>query len=153
MTFYEIDQALMECFDAETGEADVERLEALQGEKDKKIESIALWTLQLAADEKALDEEIERLTAKWNAIRNKKNKLREFLAFKLNGEKFKTPLVSVSCRQTKSVVIDDIDKLPKEFVETVTEKKVDKTALRKAFDEWTIIDGAHIEAKQSVTIR
>ena len=151
MKFYEIDAAIAACIDAETGEVDIEALEALESEKRRKIENLALYTIELAADDEALTAEIKRLTNKRDAARNKKNNLRKFLATYLAGEKFKTPLVSVSFRTTESVVVDDIDKLPAEFI--VTKREVDKTGLKKAFETWDGIQGAYIERKQSVTIR
>ena len=48
---YEIDAAILECFDLETGEIlDCERLEALQIERDEKIEKVALWYKNLLSN-------------------------------------------------------------------------------------------------------
>lgn len=48
MTLYEIDQAIMECVDLETGEIiDVEILSELQMERETKLESVALWIKKL----------------------------------------------------------------------------------------------------------
>ena len=42
MTIYEIDQAIMECVDFETGEIiDTEQLDELQMERDTKLENVA----------------------------------------------------------------------------------------------------------------
>ena len=50
-SLYEIDQAIMECLDWETGEIlDAERLNALQMERQDKVESVALWIKNLSAD-------------------------------------------------------------------------------------------------------
>lgn len=153
MNIYEIDKAITDCVDEETGEVDVEALEQLQMERAAKIENIALWTLDLAEEQKAIKAQIDRLADKMNAVKNKRDRLREMLVYATGGEKFKTPLVSITTRETKSVIVDDVDKLPKEFVTVETTKKVDKTALKAALDEWELIDGAHIETKQSVTVR
>lgn len=153
MNIYEIDKAITACVDEETGEVDVEAIEQLQMERNAKIENIALWTLDLAEEQKAIKAQIDRLTDKMTAVKNKRERLRDMLVYATGGEKFKTPLVSITTRETKSVIVDDVDKLPKEFVTVETTKKVDKTALKAAFDEWELIDGAHIETKQSVTVR
>ena len=43
MTLYEIDSAIMDCVDEETGEIiDLEKLETLNIERDKKVEGIAV---------------------------------------------------------------------------------------------------------------
>ena len=50
-SIYEIDQQIMQCIDFETGEiVDAEKLNALQIEKDKKIEGIACWIKNLNAE-------------------------------------------------------------------------------------------------------
>ena len=44
MTLYEIDNAILDCIDLETGEIiDVDKLNELQLEKETKIENVALW--------------------------------------------------------------------------------------------------------------
>ena len=44
MTLYEIDNAILECIDLETGEIiDTDKLDALQLERETKIENVALW--------------------------------------------------------------------------------------------------------------
>ena len=153
MKFYEIDEAIRGCIDEETGEVDIDCLEELQCERDKKLEGLALWCIEMSEDEKALKSQIERLTDKLHSVQNKRAQIKDFLALKLNGEKFKTSLVSVGYRKTTSVIIDDIDKLPSEFVTEVVDRKVDKNALKKAFGEWEYIEGAHIEIGQSVQIK
>lgn len=153
MTIYEIDAEIQNCIDTETGEVDIERLNALQMERDKKIENLALWDMDLSGDADKLTAEIKRLQDKKTAIQNKRDRLREYLVTVLNGEKFKTPLVSVRCGKSDTVVVDNVDALPAEFVTEVTEKKVDKTALKKAFKEWDSIVGAHIEHNEYVVIK
>ena len=61
MTLYEIDAAMQECIDPETGEVDAERIEALAMERDKKIENIALWIINIKADIETAKAEIDRL--------------------------------------------------------------------------------------------
>lgn len=47
-TIYEINEQIMQCIDFETGEViDADKLDALQLEKDKKIENIACWIKNL----------------------------------------------------------------------------------------------------------
>lgn len=48
MRLYEIEQAIMDCIDEETGEIiDLERLNQLMMDKQKKIEGVALWVKNL----------------------------------------------------------------------------------------------------------
>ena len=57
-TLYEIDNAIMECIDFETGEiVDFERLEELQMERERKLENVALWIKNLKSDADAIKAE------------------------------------------------------------------------------------------------
>ena len=154
MTLHEIDSALMGCFDTETGEVDVKRYENLQMERTKKIESIALWILQLRSDENAIADEIDRLTAKKKAVEKKREQLKNYLITATNGESFKTPFVSVSKpRNYEKLVIDNPDAIPEGFYTVVETKKLDTAAVKQAVAGGWKTDAAHIEITQSVIIR
>lgn len=71
MTLYEIDSAIMDCVDEETGEIiDLEKLEALNIERDKKVEGIALAVKNYAAEAKAIKEEEEKLAKRRRSCEN-----------------------------------------------------------------------------------
>lgn len=108
MTLYEIDQKITELVDPETGELlDVEAFDALQMERAEKIENVALWAKNLAAEAAAIKGEIESLTARKNAAERHVERLKAYLAYALNGDKFSTPRCAVSFRRTKSCVPSD----------------------------------------------
>lgn len=97
MKLYEIDAKIMECIDDETGEIlDSEQLEQLEMERDAKIESVGLWIKNLAAEADAIKTEKNNLAAREKIARNKIDRLKEYLAYALDGEKFKTSRLSVS---------------------------------------------------------
>ena len=57
-TLYEIDKAILECVDAETGEIiDDKALEELELARDNKIENIACWIKNLKADAESYKKE------------------------------------------------------------------------------------------------
>ena len=57
---YEIDQDILDCVDMETGEIlDTEKLTALQMERERKLEGVALWVKDLSAEAAAVKEEAE----------------------------------------------------------------------------------------------
>jgi hypothetical protein len=59
MTLYEIDDAILACVDPETGEIiNPEALTALQMEREKKLENVALWVKDLKAEAEAIGNEI-----------------------------------------------------------------------------------------------
>ena len=62
MTIYEIDQAIMECVDLETGEIiDTDKLNELELERESKIEGVACWIKDLKAEAEALKNEKQAL--------------------------------------------------------------------------------------------
>lgn len=112
MTFREIDEALLNMTDPETGEiVDLAEFDKLQLERDKKIEGMALWVLDLKDEATALAEEIKRLTVRKESAENKAERLKQYLQFLLGRQKMKTPLVSVSFRESDKVDVGDADKV------------------------------------------
>lgn len=67
--------------------------------------------------------------------------------------KVETPTLKLSMRKTATTVIDDIALVPKEYKTVKIEEVADKTAIKKAIQSGTEIDGAHIEENQSLMIK
>lgn len=152
-TLYEIDAAILSCVDLETGEIlDEEQLAALQMERQQKIEGVALWYKNLCSDAAAYKAEKDAFAAKERAAKTQADRLKQWLADALQGEKFKTPRVGVSFRKSSSVVVDDVLNLPPRFVK-FKEPEADKLAIAAAIKEGEEVSGAHIEVKQSIIIK
>ena len=66
-TLFEIDQAILATIDFETGEIlDTDALEALQMEREAKLENIALWVKNLMSDAAAYKAEKEAFEKREN---------------------------------------------------------------------------------------
>lgn len=105
MTIYEIDQRITELVDPETGELlDLEAFLSLQMEREKKLESMALWVKELAATASAIKQEIETLTERKRAAERKCERLKGYLALVLDGQKFTTPRCAVTFRKSAKCV-------------------------------------------------
>lgn len=153
MTLYEIDSAIMDCVDEETGEIiDLEKLEALNIERDKKVEGIALAVKNYAAEAKAIKEEEEKLAKRRRSCENAAQRCKDYLSHALDGEKLKTARVSVSYRNSESVTIDDLGSLTEEYIR-IPEPQADKTAIKKAIKAGKEVAGAHLETSKSVIVR
>lgn len=153
MKLYEIDAAIMDCIDLETGEiVDADRLTALQMEREQKLENVALWVKDLDAEAKAIRAEEQSFAERRRALENKAESLREWLANALNGEKFGTTRVAISFRRTKSVQVDDVFKLDDEFLK-YSEPKPDKAAIKKAIEAGQKIEGAELVESLSMSIK
>lgn len=158
MSIYDIDSAIVSLIDAETGEiGDEEAFDALQMERDKKVENIGLLLKNTVAEAKAIKEEEQALSARRKTAENKVERLKNLLAYALNGEKFSTPKLKVSYRKSRVVNIDP------QFIEwaeinaddllTYSEPKVNKTAVRDAIDSGRDIKFATIETKQNMQVK
>lgn len=163
MTLYEIDAAILACVDQETGEIiDPEALDALQMEREKKLENVALWVKDLRAEADAIGNEIKALTARKKAAEGKTERLKAWLAEALEGEVFKTSKVRVSyTHSTRLNVIDEQSVVnyieshytePEEFLRFQM-PEIRKDAVKAAIKEGAEIPGACIEATESVVIK
>ena len=164
MTLYEIDNAILSCTDQETGEIiDQEALDALQMERKKKLEGVALWIKDLRAEADAIANEVKSLTARKKAAENKAERLKAWLAGALEGEILKTSKVMVSyTHNTKLNVIDEqsvVNYIQTHYQEPEQFLKFSLPEIRKDAVKAEIskngaeIPGCCVEATESVVIK
>lgn len=151
MTLYEIDDAILNCIDEETGEIiDYEKLDELQIERETKIENVACWIKDLKAEAEAIKAEKQRLADRQKSAENKAESLKNWLYYALEGQKFKTAKCSVSYRNTESIEVTDagLENLMKDHEELLTYKQPEpnKTAIKNAIKN----DGLTVEGVQLV---
>ena len=159
---YDIDTAILDCVDQETGEIlDPEKLDALQMEREQKLEGVALWIKDLKAEAEAVKAESDKLIARKKALDNKIDGLKQWLLYALNGEKLKTPRCNVYQTHSQKVVIDDekalVDMLMtspfgEKFLR-VKEPEIDKNALKDSMKQGYEYEFAHLEQTESVVIK
>lgn len=163
MTIYEIDNqiaAMLEAgIDEETGEVilDTEALEALQMERDTKVENLALACKNLTAEAKAIREEETALAKRRSQIEAKADRAKKYLDYVLAGEKFSSPRVAVSYRRsTKLELAQDFVEWAQENAEHLLRYKVPEpnkpeiTAILKAGGA---VYGASLVDSQTITIK
>ena len=158
MTIYEIDQAIMECVDLETGEIiDTEQLDKLQMERDTKLEGVACWIKDLKAEAEALKNEKQALAERQKVAENKAESLKKWLAYALQGEKFKTPKCAISFRKSEAVEVTDegLNNLMKEHDELLTYKapEPNKTAIKQAIKDGLSVAGVQLVQNISTIIK
>ena len=159
---YEINQDILNCVDLETGEIlDTEKLDALQIEKETKLEGVALWVKDLKAEAAAVKEEADKLTARKKALDNKIEGLKAWLLRALDGEKLKTPRCNVYQTHSQKLAVADEGKLI-DFLQTLNEPEkflrfkdpeLRRDDIKKALKEGTFIPGASLEETESVVIK
>lgn len=161
---YEIDQAILDCVDLETGEIlDSDRLDALQMERDQKLEGVALWIKDLKAEAEAVKTEADKLTARKKALDNKIDGLKNWLLFALGGEKLTTPRCKVYQTHSQRVAIvgDEKDLIawlernaedPRDYIR-YKEPELRKDEIKKALKDGKEIEYAKLEETESVVIK
>ena len=153
MRLYEIDEAILSCIDTETGEIlDADKLNALQIEREEKLENVALWIKNLKSDAEALKAEKQAFVDRQKAAENKAESLKKWLTEALAGEKFKTTRVAVSFRKTKSVQVADIFALDNSFLK-YAEPTPDKVAIKKAIEAGQQVAGATLVENVSCSVK
>ena len=159
---YEINQDILDCVDLETGEIlDTEKLDALQMEREAKLEGVALWVKDLKAEAAAMKEEADKLTARKKALDNKIDGLKAWLLFALNGEKLKTPRCNVyQTHSQKVAVANEVELI--DFLKTLKEPdrflkfqepELRKNEIKQALKDGFEIPGAKLEETESVVIK
>ena len=159
---YEINQDILDCVDMETGEIlDTEKLDALQMEREAKLEGVALWVKDLKAEAEAVKAEADKLTARKKALDNKIDGLKAWLLTALDGGKLKTARCNVYQTHSQRVSVEDEPKLIK-FLQTLNEPErflrfrepeLRKDEIKKALKDDYEIPGASLEDTESVVIK
>lgn len=156
MKLYEIEDAILECVDTETGDIiDIDRLEQLEMERDKKISNIACFIKDLRANSTAIKDEVKNLQGRAKVLDNKADSLEEFLARYLNGTKFSDARCAISYRASvKTVVADDaVEKLADEYKNTTVTVKPDLKAIKAALESGVELEGCSLLNCNNIQIK
>ncbi len=159
LNIYEIDKAIYELIDEETGEIrDYEAFAALAMARTQKIENAACWYKNLTAEAKALREEEKALAERRKRAEGRAEHLKKYIEKALSGEKLKTARTEISYRKSVAVEPD------KEFTEWASVSgrdeflrypppEVDKTALKKALETGENIPHAALVQRNNIMIK
>lgn len=163
MTIYEIDQQIQTLIDtsvdSETGELlfDPETLEALQMERDKKVENLALAYKNMQAEVKAIKDEETNLAQRRKALEAKADRAKEYLEYVLAGEKFKTARVVVGYRKSTKLELADgftewAAKNAPDFLR-YKDPEPDKAAITAAIKNGAKVQGAALVENTTITVK
>ena len=120
--------------------------------EDIKIENTALYYKNVLSDAKAIKNEEETLYARRQALENHADRLKDYLAMSLNGQKFESAKVKISYRKSEGVLIDDEDLIPLDYREPQPDK-IKKAEIKKAIKAGKLVNGAKIEERQNIQIK
>ena len=157
---YEIDNAILECFDLETGEIlDSERLNALQIEREEKIEKVALWYKNLLSDAEQYKAEKEVFDEREKKAKKKAESLKKWLEYALGGQAFSTSKVLIGFRKSEQVEVNEEEFIhfaqcnDRDDLLSYKEPTPNKTAIKKAIKDGQHISGCTLVEKQNINIK
>lgn len=162
MSLYELDTKIKGCIqldaehvvDTEDGEIfDLQQFEALQMERDQKIEGMCCYIKNKLADADAIDAEANTLSHRSGVIRKEAERCKAYLAGVLYGEKFETPRCKISWRKSEVCNVLSMEELPDEYKRTKVTIDADKTAIKKAIKAGAEIPGAEVIQKLNMTLK
>ena len=157
MTLYELTMAAQQLQDLlESEEIDQETyndtLESMDA--DTKLENVCKVMRNLEAQAEAYKAEKLRLAEKQKVTENSISRLKESLLNFLQvtgNKKVQQGLFTISRSPIKSVVVDDLSKLPTEYIKV--KQEADKTALAKALKGGEELEGARLEEREYVRVK
>ena len=152
MKLYEINEAILNCVDPETGEADVEKLDELMLMREEKLEGLALWVKDLKAEAEAIKAEEKVLAERRQAKERKAESIKAYLEKVLAGQKFETSRAVCSFRKSQKVEITNLDKIPDDYLR-YSAPTADKTAIKAAIKDGLVIEGVELVDSISMTIK
>ena len=153
MNLYEIDTAILDCVDVETGEVfDMDKFEELNLTREAKIENICLWIKNLKAEAEALKAEKDAFAQRQKAAENKMESLKRYISGYLDGTTFESAKVKVSFKKSESLEISEGAVIPDEYLR-FKEPEVNKTDLKKAIKAGLKIGGVQIVENNNIQIK
>ena len=160
MKLYEIDSAIEDLLDRETGEiSDVEAFANLRMMREEKLEGAALYAKNLASDIKALQEEEKNLHERRTVLEHKRERLERWLSTVLDGEKFSTPRCDVRFRRSQALEITD-ERTLREWLAMsapsyliAQDPKIDKAGIKDAVKSGAEIPCVELVTRQNIAIK
>lgn len=155
MTLYEIDQEILSLVNDDGEIADLEAFESLNLAREQKIENVACWVKNLKAESAAIRDEEKNLAERRRANENKSDRLENFLAFALKGERYNSPRVNISYRKSEAVELEVADEV---FMEHFTDyvkvtPTINKQAIKDALKAGITDIPAHLSERQNMQIK
>ena len=129
-----------------------QELNAVEMERAEKIDNVLSYIKSRKAMSEALKAEKMAIAKRQKSAENEAESLKKYLGIALKGEKYESTAGKVSYRKSEVVHIDDITKLPDEYL--TFKPEANKTAIKDAIKkDGVLISGAWIEEKQNTIIK
>ncbi|MGL5904649.1 MAG: siphovirus Gp157 family protein [Cetobacterium sp.] len=164
MKAYEIMNGMIDTLDifleSDQNESDRENyeyvMEFLKEELQSKSSNIIKYIRNVSLEVEILSQEEDRLEKLRKQKEKKVNSLKKYLAdilLNLDKNKVETELGNLGLRKSVSVAIDNLDLIPKKYIQKKIELTPDKRMLSELLKQGKNIKGVHLEYKYSLQIR
>ena len=164
MKAYEIVNGMIDTLDifleSEKSEGDKENyefiMEFLKEELQNKSSNIIKYIRNVSLEVEVLSQEEDRLEKLRKQKEKKVNSLKKYLTdilLNLDKNKIETELGNLGLRKSVSVAIDNLDLIPKKYIQKKIELVPDKRLLSEILKQGKNIKGVHLENKYSLQIR
>ncbi|MGL5745865.1 MAG: siphovirus Gp157 family protein [Cetobacterium sp.] len=164
MKAYEIMNGMIDTLDifleSEQNEGDKENyefvMEFLKEELQSKSSNIIKYIRNVSLEVEVLSQEEDRLEKLRKQKEKKVNSLKKYLAdilLNLDKNRIETELGNLGLRKSVSVAIDNLDLIPKKYIQKKIELIPDKRMLSELLKQGKNIKGAHLEDKYTLQIR
>lgn len=131
----------------------LQQFEALQMERDAKVEGLACYIKNKISDAEAIYAEIDVLSQRASVMKREAERCKAYLAGVLYGEKFETPRCKISWRKSEVCNVLSMEELPDEYKRTKVTIDADKTAIKKAIKAGAEVPGAEVIQKLNMTLK
>ncbi|MBC2854694.1 siphovirus Gp157 family protein [Cetobacterium sp. 2G large] len=164
MKAYEIVNGMIDTLDifleSEQSEGDKENyefiMEFLKEELQNKSSNIVKYIRNVSLEVEVLSQEEDRLEKLRKQKEKKVNSLKKYLTdilLNLDKNKIETELGNLGLRKSVLVAIDNLDLIPKKYIQKKIELVPDKRLLSEILKQGKNIKGVHLENKYSLQIR
>ena len=164
MKAYEIVNGMIDTLDifleSEQSEGDRENyefvMEFLKDELQNKSSNIIKYIRNVSLEVEVLSQEEDRLEKLRKQKEKKVSSLKKYLTdilLNLDKNKIETELGNLGLRKSVSVAIDNLDLIPKKYIQKKIELVPDKRMLSELLKQGKNIKGAHLENKYTLQIR
>lgn len=131
----------------------LQQFEALQMERDAKVEGLACYIKNKLADAEAIYAEIDVLSQRAAIMKKEAERCKDYLAGALYGKKFETPRCKITWRKSEICNVLSMEELPKKYKRTKVTVDADKTAIKKAIKGGAKVPGAEVIQKLNMTLK
>ena len=126
----------------------------VQGELSDKLDNCGRLYRNLSAEAEMFDAESDRLSRKASVIKNKAERLKNYIAFTLgSGVDAKTDLFSFKWRASTGVDVYRDDILPEQYKRTKVIVEPNKVAIKQDLEAGLDVPGCKLEKRSSLQIK